>query len=101
MVASSRSFFGDHAPRRRPDGARTRRGSCSCRDMLADGSLGAAIVAAAEQLASLGAAIDLALAEADIAGLDDPAVDAILRDLDIEPPGRARRARPDSEEPAP
>lgn len=98
MVASSRSFFGDPAPRR-PDrpGVRVR----SCREMLADGSLGSAIVAAAEQLASLGAAIDLALAEADIAGLDDPAVDAILRDLDIEPPARARRARPDGEEPAP
>lgn len=99
MVAGSRMFFARrHALRSvgAPSGA-------WLLDELAQGTLGALVLKMAEDLAAVGAAIDLALAEDEIDRMDDASVDALLAELGIiTPDGRGRSdATDDAEETTP
>lgn len=78
MVADARMFSGGSFASRRGRAA-----GGSLRERLADGSLGGVVLKMAEDLATLGAAIDLALAEDEIDQLDDAAVDALLFEMGL------------------
>lgn len=79
MVADARMFHGSSHPRH----TRLACVSGSLLAQLADGSLGVAVLKMAEDLATLGAAIDLALAEDEIDRLDDAAIDALLSEMGL------------------
>lgn len=104
MVAESRMFFARrHASR--SVGASS---GAWLLDELAQGTLGALVLKMAEDLAAVGAAIDLALAEDEIDRMDDASVDALLAELGLIPRSGSHRSNTagsdwadDAEEPTP